>query len=185
VLRRPQRAQVTRTISKRVYVDDYVGPVLAFRRLPDGPVFVLDDFVNDEGEAKVTLAVGSDRSIDIPLVADDTISEVHCLIKRDDEKVFVYDAGAKNGTFVNGLRLDAGHRVEVYPGSVVVLGKTLLVACNNAEGRQPPEIVATDIDSFVRKLYDVYGSVRRSAQILGVAPATFRRWLRFGRRKKS
>lgn len=179
---KPHRTGVTKTVSKRVYVEDYAGPVRSFRRLPDGPVFVLDSFVSDIGAPKKRLAAGSDLSIDISLVGDSTVSAVHCLIAREDERVFVYDADAKNGTYVNGIRVDVGHRVEVFPGSVIVLGKTLLVACNNVEGRQPPEIMAVDIDSFVRKLHDVYGSARRAAATIGVAPATFRRWLRFGRR---
>jgi transcriptional regulator with PAS, ATPase and Fis domain len=55
-------------------------------------------------------------------VPDRWMSEVHGRLTRDGRAWQLEDAGSKNGTFVNGERVD---RTELEPGDLVVLGHTL------------------------------------------------------------
>lgn len=66
---------------------------------------------------------------DIDLTAVDTkrsISRRHARIRRQDDGAFVVveDVAAMNGTFVNGVRLNAGRPFPISVGDVVVFGTT-------------------------------------------------------------
>lgn len=68
------------------------------------------------------LSIGRSREADIPLL-DDKVSRVHCGIRLSDGEFYLKDLKSRNGTFVNGQRVEdtvklkAGDRIQV--GSIV------------------------------------------------------------------
>src|SRR5690606_23825743 len=57
-------------------------------------------------------------------VKEDTISREHCRIVQDTNKPEVFmviDSNSKNGTFVNGIRIN--EKTEIFAGDIVMLGK--------------------------------------------------------------
>ncbi|MBM3998506.1 MAG: FHA domain-containing protein [Planctomycetes bacterium] len=51
----------------------------------------------------------------------DAISRRHCVVRTRDDKVFAEDLGSKNGTYVNGVRLEG--ETEVHNGDVFRVGR--------------------------------------------------------------
>jgi predicted component of type VI protein secretion system len=68
--------------------------------------------------------IGSSEAADI-VVADSSVSRVHALLERLAGSWFVQDLGSRNGTFVNGERVQV--RRVVRPSDEVRLGRTRLV----------------------------------------------------------
>jgi predicted component of type VI protein secretion system len=68
--------------------------------------------------------IGSSEAADI-VVADTSVSRVHALLERLAGSWFVQDLGSRNGTFVNGERVQV--RRVVRPSDEVRLGRTRLV----------------------------------------------------------
>jgi adenylate cyclase len=66
-----------------------------------------------------TLVVGRALSSDIP-VLDPTISRRHAEVMWDGSGVHVKDLGSSNGTFLNGVKVEAA---KLSPGDVVTFGK--------------------------------------------------------------
>ncbi len=85
----------------------------------------------DVAEARVgrpDSAVGSVPEVDLtPLNEERTISRSHARILRRDGKLFVVaEAGATNGTFVAGERLEPGVPREIAAGSTISFGTVTL-----------------------------------------------------------
>jgi DNA-binding winged helix-turn-helix (wHTH) protein len=57
-------------------------------------------------------------------VEDASVSRHHAILRVDGERVTVEDCGSKNGTFVDGERVDGARRVE--PGDKIWLGHACL-----------------------------------------------------------
>lgn len=72
--------------------------------------------------ASQTLGRGTDR--DLPFPVDTSVSRAHARIFYQNGRHFVADDGSSNGTFVNGLRLDAPRALR--PGDLLQLGGTTL-----------------------------------------------------------
>ena len=68
-------------------------------------------------------SVGRSPDADIVLL-DESVSRFHAEISWGEsrEKCFVTDLGARNGTFLDNVRLSADGRGELYPGAVVGFG---------------------------------------------------------------
>ena len=66
-----------------------------------------------------TLVVGRALSSDIP-VLDPTISRRHAEVTWDDTGVHVKDLGSSNGTFLNGVKVEAA---KLSPGDIITFGK--------------------------------------------------------------
>ena len=66
-----------------------------------------------------TLVVGRALSSDIP-VLDPTISRRHAEVVWDGTGVHVRDLGSSNGTFLNGIKVEAA---KISPGDVITFGK--------------------------------------------------------------
>ncbi|HUH04704.1 MAG TPA: sigma 54-interacting transcriptional regulator [Kofleriaceae bacterium] len=76
---------------------------------------------------KARISIGKSLRCDV-IVDDPCVSRVHCwLERRDDRTLLLRDRRSKNGTFLNGNRVEAA---EVRAGSLVDLGKTRLVLIN-------------------------------------------------------
>ena len=73
------------------------------------------------------ISIGRSREADIPLL-DDKVSRIHCGIRLSDGEFYLKDLKARNGTFVNGkrvedtLKLKAGDRIQI--GSTIFVLET-------------------------------------------------------------
>jgi transcriptional regulator with GAF, ATPase, and Fis domain len=71
------------------------------------------------------VTVGAGTRCDVIIDDDVYVSTVHCTLeRRDDGRTVVRDRRSKNGTFLNGNRVEAA---EVGPGALLGLGRTRLV----------------------------------------------------------
>ena len=89
--------------------------------------------------------IGRSRSADvnIPLM---TVSNNHALlIRRDEDKWMIKDLGSKNGTKVNGYRLDPQKRYIISPGDTIDMGGVEATIT-------PPSIEETRNNRFMRRL---------------------------------
>lgn len=64
--------------------------------------------------------VGREAGLEVALVGESTVSRAHATIQRDGASLVVQDLGSTNGTFVNGVRIDAPTAVR--PGDTVQFG---------------------------------------------------------------
>ena len=68
------------------------------------------------------LRVGRGRDNDLAIAGDEFASSHHARFEPRRDGVYVEDVGSTNGTFVNGIRLEAERRLS--PGDVVRIGET-------------------------------------------------------------
>jgi pSer/pThr/pTyr-binding forkhead associated (FHA) protein len=78
--------------------------------------------LREEGRAYV---VGRGPQCDLPL-ADEDASREHAIVVRRDESVILRDRGAKNGTWLGGVRLPHLGEVAWRPSQVAQIGSTVL-----------------------------------------------------------
>ncbi len=69
-------------------------------------------------------SIGRSREADIPLL-DDKVSRVHCGIRLSDGDFYLKDLKPRNGTFVNGRRVE--DTVKLKPGDRIQVGSTIFV----------------------------------------------------------
>lgn len=69
------------------------------------------------GERPITLGRGAECDL---VLADERASRMHCGIRRWDGDFYLKDLDSKNGTFVNGQRIDG--LVKLNPGDRVRVG---------------------------------------------------------------
>jgi len=72
---------------------------------------------------KRTLTVGRHRDNDIVL-RDSSVSRHHSCFTKEGENLVVTDKGSKNGTIVNGLRVES---VRLEDGDVIRIGDNLVI----------------------------------------------------------
>ena len=82
---------------------------------------------------RVTL--GRDHENDVPLADDVGLSRKHLTLEKQGDDWVVSDLGSKNGTFVNGVRLERPHRLR--SGDVIVAGQITATLMDPA--RRNPE----------------------------------------------
>lgn len=70
------------------------------------------------------LSIGRSREADIPLL-DDKVSRVHCGIRLSDGEFYLKDLKARNGTFVNGKRVE--DTIKLTEGDRIQIGSTIFV----------------------------------------------------------
>jgi len=70
------------------------------------------------------LSIGRSREADIPLL-DDKVSRVHCGIRLSEGQFYLKDLKARNGTFVNGVRVE--DTVKIKAGDRIQIGSTIFV----------------------------------------------------------
>lgn len=66
-----------------------------------------------------TISIGANHDCDV-VVDQPTVSSLHCRITWTAGHAVIVDAGSRNGTFVNGVRV---HKKELVSGDIVTLGK--------------------------------------------------------------
>jgi predicted component of type VI protein secretion system len=70
------------------------------------------------------ISIGRSREADIPLL-DDKVSRVHCGIRLSDGEFYLKDLKARNGTFVNGQRVE--DTIKLKAGDRIQIGSTIFV----------------------------------------------------------
>ena len=79
-------------------------------------------------------SIGRAPGNDLPLAGDGTASGRHCRIDRVDGRLWIEDAGSKNGTYHNGARISG--REELSPGaSVICAGRTRFMLLSSSANR--------------------------------------------------
>jgi len=84
----------------------------------------------DEGRSIIlssedSYILGSSSHSDI-YINDPTISQLHLLIFRKDQKYYISDMGSENGTFLYGKKLEPGVGTEWLRGVPVIIGTTVI-----------------------------------------------------------
>jgi serine phosphatase RsbU (regulator of sigma subunit)/pSer/pThr/pTyr-binding forkhead associated (FHA) protein len=87
-------------------------------------------------EGSLTLGRSHDNGLSYP--DDGSLSRHHLVLERDGEAWLVRDLGSKNGTLVNGVRLDGAHRL--HPGDRIAAGRILLTY-DPGSGVSPDKVV--------------------------------------------
>ncbi|MBD0330695.1 MAG: FHA domain-containing protein [Thermoleophilia bacterium] len=91
-----------------------------------GRLVVVTSPALDEGHVRELnsrpVTIGRSSRNDLPLRGDRFASAQHARVERRPDGVWVVDDGSTNGTFVNGVRVEAPHRLA--PGDVVRVGET-------------------------------------------------------------
>lgn len=137
------------------------------------------------------VTVGSHPESDVAL-ADGRASRLHAVLERFPTGWVIRDLGSRNGTFVNGRRLEGDHVLR--PGDEIRVGSTRLVMRTEAResphtvtdaAQAPPPLTARERDVLVelcRPLLagDVFtepASIRQVAGALGVTDAAVKQHL--------
>ena len=81
------------------------------------------------------LSFGRSTEADV-VVGDGSMSRRHARLVPDGDNWLIEDLGARNGTFVNGERIEGKRRIE--PGDVIQMGATLVRV--NEPGGKPPAV---------------------------------------------
>jgi transcriptional regulator with GAF, ATPase, and Fis domain len=119
------------------------GQIVGLRALRTGETIRLP-------EASST-SVGSSPDCDVAIAEDPTISRLHCQIEPSDTTTYVRDLRSKNGTFVNGNRVECA---ELRPGSMLTIGRTsfVVVAGDALASRTALECLRGSDPSFRRAI---------------------------------
>ena len=72
-----------------------------------------------KGGGRLTIGRHSDNDI---APKDEAVSKHHAIIERKGEKLIVLDKGSRNGTFVNGIKVQSA---ELYDDDIVKFGNEL------------------------------------------------------------
>lgn len=72
----------------------------------------------------VTIGKKADM-VDIAL-NDSSVSRIHCEIFDEGDVVYIKDCNSTNGTFINGMQLDAEERISLEVGDELTIGKVRL-----------------------------------------------------------
>lgn len=59
-----------------------------------------------------------------PLTSDGRISKLHCVIIHKNDKLYVKDEDSRNGTYLNGVRID--RPMEIQRDDIIGVGETRL-----------------------------------------------------------
>ncbi len=135
--------------------------------------------------------VGKAAENDIPLADDATASGLHAMLERFPAGWCVTDLGSSNGTWVNGERIWASHRLR--NGDEIRLGQTRLIFRDplNAGGPQteaedgPPSLTARERDVLLalcrplldRDMFTEPAATRAIAEELVITPAAVKQHL--------
>jgi len=76
------------------------------------------------------LVVGRSGHCDVHLL-DEKVSREHCVFEAEADQLFVRDLGSRNGTWVDGERIDA--RRALQSGATVGIGETLVLVGDGSE----------------------------------------------------
>ena len=183
-----QRERTTQPYTTSDWDPDSNGPprepVVALRRLPAGPTYLLEELRSDNKNKK-WIFVGRDPSTcDRVLLEPDqehpTVNRHHCsLVCTPQGRVFVKHTGGTNRTKLNRVRVQQSF-IEVGPDDVLRLGKVHLVALSQAAlvgGSHQPKTTATTPDDYFRRARAMHADDSKAARALRTPRRTLRSWL--------
>ncbi len=96
----------------------------------------------DRTAGPLTFGRGADADV---VISDHAMSRQHARIDADAEGWFVEDLGARNGTYVNGTRVDG--RQGLREGDVILMGGTRVYVRGQTEGEEP--LAGLDLSSSI------------------------------------
>jgi pSer/pThr/pTyr-binding forkhead associated (FHA) protein len=99
------------------------------------------------------LTVGKGTENDVAVPGDPTVSRLHAVLERFPAGWCVTDLGSSNGTFVNGERIWAQHRLR--HGDEVRVGRTRLLFRNSADVGHTATEGETESPSLTKRERDV------------------------------
>lgn len=174
-------------------------PVIAIRRLPAGPTYLLSELRERAGRRHWIFIGRDDARCDLVLTESDdkedlaerddkkkgpTVNEHHCSVSCSPEgRVFIKHASGRNRTKVNGTRVHRGV-FELSPDDVVRLGKVRLAALNRSgleEEHYQPKSTARRPSEYFRRAVGVHIDVTKAAKALREKRRTLARWINGGR----
>ncbi|HHV30105.1 FHA domain-containing protein [Acetivibrio mesophilus] len=82
---------------------------------------MLDFKVEENYTLRKSVIIGRNDKNDI-VIKDPFISGIHAYIMAEGESVRIKDMGSKNGTFVNGVRLNEGEIIPLKDGDNIKIG---------------------------------------------------------------
>ena len=60
----------------------------------------------------------------LPIIGDGRVSKLHCAVIRRGDKLYLKDEGSRNGTYLNGVRID--RPVVIQRDDIIGIGETRL-----------------------------------------------------------
>ena len=87
------------------------------------------------------LAIGRAREADIPLL-DDKVSRIHCGIRLSAGEFYLKDLKSRNGTYVNGQRVEDTIKLKV--GDRIQVGSTVFVLDTSPYEKDAADGIAAD-----------------------------------------
>jgi serine phosphatase RsbU (regulator of sigma subunit) len=109
-----------------------------------------------------TLTFGRSAGSDV-IIADQSMSRQHARITARDDGWIVEDLGARNGTFVNGVRIDGP--TPIAPGDVLKMGASLIRLTEPGVTPEPGGALGMGhlSSSIFRRVSDITGDLDRDA----------------------
>jgi pSer/pThr/pTyr-binding forkhead associated (FHA) protein len=103
---------------------------------------VLKEYTLQDG-SRLTIGRHSDNDI---VVKDRSASRHHAFFERKAENLIVHDKGSKNGTFVNGKKVQSA---QVYHGDLVKVGTKLSIKAFIISTKKRESTVTGEQDNIV------------------------------------
>lgn len=147
--------------------------VIGFHVLPKGPRIRFQDFPGHTLRRQYVI-IGTAKNCDVRL-RDETVSAHHCAIIRRRSRVDVQDMNSTNGVWIAGCRV---HSCELYAGTIITVGNTHIAAIGEEAADRNLVIAAPTLRDYLRKAFDLYGTIRAAAAGIGLPYSTLRGWLR-------
>lgn len=97
--------------------EDYEETAVLGRKVIKGKVFCLTDTTGKHYILNGCSAVGRNKKSDIVIKGNNTVSNNHAVITVNGDAVLVKDVGSRNGTFIDGKRIQEGFDIAVRPES--------------------------------------------------------------------
>lgn len=85
------------------------------------------------------LTIGRDRSNGL-VINDEGLSVFHAELRQEDDKLFIWDSGSVNGTFLNGEKVS--QKAEVKAGDVIRFHLVEIQITDPSKGAPPPPVTA-------------------------------------------
>lgn len=164
----------------RMEDEDGDDPVRGVRLLTHGPVFHLDNY-RYEGKPKCGAVIGSDPHCDISVTVDG-VAELHCILLREPDGLWIQNCNPKNRTMINEAQID---KALLPVGGLLRAGPLMFVAFGRKGDDQEIRIGAECLQEYIANAKKLYGSIREAARAIGVPESTLRGWLNSGKFGKS
>jgi pSer/pThr/pTyr-binding forkhead associated (FHA) protein len=113
------------------------------------------------------LLVGRAEECDVRPLSEE-VSRRHCAVTVGPADVWVEDLGSRNGTFVNGTRIETKTRTKVVDGDLIRVGSLeLRVSCQSAT---PPKETGDDVSRWLMADDDQAGTADTTRSIATTQP---------------